>query len=280
MAAFQLPLIFWIKKAPMAPFLWLMKININVISSLLLSLAISLPFLNWARAYPMPDWFTHAGALLLIGLFTVLAFIGNPNSWRLPRAGLSLFILFFSLIVPQRGADALTLALLVLVLCWFSVVIVSNHPLSFRSDLLAVLSITVLVMALVQVLLGLLQAFDLARLLDRYYVFVYDRGNPAGNIMGNIGQRNQYAQFLGWGLVAACYLYAKNSLRRPFFLISAFLLALLMAWSGARLVLAYSLGLCALAWIWLRRSEQDESVQRMASGGGVCHHPGGVDSAV
>ena len=206
-----------------------MKININVITSLFLSLAISLPFLNWERAYPIPDWFTHAGALLFIGLAMLLACVAKLNTWHLSRAGLSLFILFFALIVPQRGADALSLALLVLVLCWFSVVIVSNRPLSFRSDLLVMLSITVLVMALVQVLLGLLQAFDLARLLDRYYVFVYDRGNPAGNIMGNIGQRNQYAQFLGWGLVAACYLYAKNSLRRPFFLISAFLLALLIS---------------------------------------------------
>ncbi|EEG06732.1 O-antigen polymerase [Pseudogulbenkiania ferrooxidans 2002] len=73
--------------------------------------------------------------------------------------------------------------------------------------------------------------------------------------MGNIGQRNQYAHYLGWGMAAGCYLYSASKLRGWIFHLSVLLLALLMAWCGSRLVLAYAGGFILLALLWCARAD-------------------------
>ena len=42
----------------------------------------------------------------------------------------------------------------------------------------------------------------------------YDGAHPTTNIFGHIGQRNQYAHYLMWSVVAAVYLYAAGNLPR------------------------------------------------------------------
>ncbi|WP_440025952.1 Wzy polymerase domain-containing protein [Chromobacterium amazonense] len=129
-----------------------------------------------------------------------------------------------------------------------------------RDKLIACLASLILAMALLQAMLGFVQALGLAPQTHGWVLF-----NPgASDVMGNFGQRNQLAQFLGWGAVSAAYLYATDRMGRVATGCAVLVLALLMSWTGARLPLAYGLGLALLAWFWHRRVPQDETVARMA----------------
>ncbi|MEN3030818.1 PglL family O-oligosaccharyltransferase [Chromobacterium amazonense] len=113
---------------------------------------------------------------------------------------------------------------------------------------------------MLQSVLGFIQALGLAPLARGWVLF-----NPgSSDVIGNFGQRNLLAQFLGWGAVSAAYLCATGRMGRVATGSAVLVLALLMSWTGARLPLAYGLGLALLAWFWHRRVPQDETVARMA----------------
>ena len=83
-------------------------------------------------------------------------------------------------------------------------------------------------------------------------------------VLGNIGQHNQLPHVLTWGMLAAAYLYALR--RLPWWLTGGLFvfLAVLIAWSGGRLPLAYAAAMTV--WCWqapdsVRRSDGSRPVR-------------------
>ncbi|WP_174873562.1 PglL family O-oligosaccharyltransferase [Vogesella oryzae] len=121
-----------------------------------------------------------------------------------------------------------------------------------REKIVVMLAGVILVAALLQAIIGGLQLMGMASLAHGY--LVYAPGAEQVNIVGNIGQRNQLAQFLAWGVFAAAYLFAVGKLRIWLVLPSMLVLTLVMAWTGGRLPLAYAATAIVLAVVWFVRT--------------------------
>jgi O-antigen ligase len=196
----------------------------------------------------------------LIGIVLVLnsiKFVGGKIYTCSPAFIFLLILSLFFLVRPQYSLPFSAVVIFLFALVSFDVV---KHDKIDRARLVVILAQLILITALVQALFGFVQALGLAPQTHGWVLF-----NPgASDVMGNFGQRNQLAQFLGWGIVCAAFLYATDRMGRVATGSAVLVLALLMSWTGARLPLAYGLGLALLAWFWHRRVPQDETVARMA----------------
>ncbi|OQS40826.1 hypothetical protein B0T39_10070 [Chromobacterium haemolyticum] len=112
----------------------------------------------------------------------------------------------------------------------------------------------VVAFALLQSFAGIFQALRMGQYF--YGLIVYSPNSL--DVVGNIGQRNQYANFLFWGVLSACYLYAIGSMRYRFVLLFLLPVILAISWSGARLPLAYMLLVSVLVWYWYRSLKGNE----------------------
>jgi O-antigen ligase len=88
--------------------------------------------------------------------------------------------------------------------------------------------------------------------------------SPGAPVFGNLGQRNIFAQVVALGLPSACWLHARGRLRWRWLLPFLVFCSAVMAWSGARLVLAYGAGMILLALCWRLRSAQDVELKRFS----------------
>lgn len=226
--------------------------------------ALVLPFLDYLRYAPLTDWFSDAVAAGLTALATLLLLFRRQTAeLAIHPVELCLWLLAFVLAVellvlrpPYLQVSALAIG--TLGLGAFAASAVRQSVQTFgREQVLAALASTLLIGALLQCCLGLVQVLALAPLTHGYVVFnVMELTRP----IGNIGQANQYAHYLGWGLVSACYLNASGRMRNWLFYACAVTIALMMAWNGGRLVIAYGLGMASIAWIWLRRGRGDPEI--------------------
>ncbi|WP_084194114.1 PglL family O-oligosaccharyltransferase [Chromobacterium violaceum] len=226
----------------------------------LLAASVVLPFFSPWHFQPAGDWSTTAACLGLAGMgllaMSLLADNGKTSNCR-PAF---VCLLLFSLLQLPRPQYNLPFSVLALFLCGVVSLSLGQNDKAQRDRLIACLASLILVTALLQAMLGFVQALGLAP--QTYGWVLFTPG--ASDVMGNFGQRNQLAQFLGWGAVSAAYLYATGRMGRAATGSAVLVLALMMSWTGARLPLAYGLGLALLAWFWHRRVPQDETVARMA----------------
>lgn len=244
-----------------------MKLRLPTLCSLslgLLLLAVLLPYLDYLRFAPLADWFSDAATVTLLALSaSVLLFKRHAAELEVHPAELCVWLLAAALAVellvqPPQYLQATILPMGVLALVAFAAGGVRQSVQELGQEkVLAALASMLLVGALLQCCLGLVQVLGLAQLTHGYVISDWSAPNT---LIGNIGQRNQYAHYLAWGLISACYLNASGRLRAWLFLPCCTVLALMMAWSSSRLVVAYGLGMAVIAWIWLRRSKDDPAV--------------------
>ncbi|BEV72393.1 MULTISPECIES: PglL family O-oligosaccharyltransferase [unclassified Paludibacterium] len=105
--------------------------------------------------------------------------------------------------------------------------------------------------ALVQSLIGLTQLTGIAPMLGG--VVFYDSSHLTTNIFGHIGQRNQYAHYLMWGMIAGVYLFSTEKLRGRWFLLWMVWLSVMLAYAGSRTVLLYVVAVVLISIVWHAR---------------------------
>lgn len=98
----------------------------------------------------------------------------------------------------------------------------------------------------------------------------YDSAHPATNIFGHLGQRNQYAHYLMWGVIALLYLYAVGRLAGWKLFALTVWLAILLASAGSRTILLYEFGILLLGLIWHWRARSLASARLVKGIIGVC----------
>jgi len=239
-----------------------MSLRSDRVVALLLGLAILLPFFNFLRFAPLADWYFCALGLLVLG-FGFFVSVVKGYEYRFSRIG-AVILIFITALVVAKSVDLIIPAALLFVLFFFFLGLGDLAVESRRQVFVETLAMLIFTSALIQVLFGFLQIIDFAKYFHGFVT--YDVNNRTGNIFGNIGQRNHYANFLGWGIVSACYLYAGGKLRFWFFLAAIFVMNLLIAWCGSRLPFGYCLIICLLGWYWLRKSRGDVRLARMVAG--------------
>lgn len=242
----------------------------------LAGLMLVLPFLNYLRFIPNPDWITDAATIGLVALALVYcSFINivkkkslqilDQGVVKLPAAvifgilwlvyiQLSPYFLNRSLYPLQSMGVIFGLAI--------GLLVYQVAQKKSKQYVLNILSAFILFGVLLQCIIGFAQAVGLAP--EAYGYMMYSPAFPKSSIMGNIAQRNQFAHYLGWGLVTCCYLYCNRKLSVLLALPCIGIISLLMAWSSSRLVLAYGFGFAVFTLFWKFRNGQDEQLHRFA----------------
>ncbi|WP_081546264.1 PglL family O-oligosaccharyltransferase [Chromobacterium haemolyticum] len=225
--------------------------NIKLLSFLLIALVVSLPFMSWLRYVPLPDWMSDASAFALLGIAMLcLCFLKFGKvlvSW------LELVLLVVAMVMLQSVFYS-QLAIVFVGLALFVLLLRSCLNSSDVNSLIVMLAKVVVAFALLQSFAGIFQALRMGQYF--YGLIVYSPNSL--DVVGNIGQRNQYANFLFWGVLSACYLYAIGSMRYRFVLLFLLPVILAISWSGARLPLAYMLLVSVLVWYWYRSLKGNE----------------------
>lgn len=229
-------------------------------ANLFLVLSVVVPFFNAWHFSVSPDWLTNAFCLFLLGLF----FLFNKFDLKESRVSVAFLVLgaFSVLLLFDTDEAVPVFPALFFVLAWLSL-IVSGYTAGTRGELVSWLAWAVFLASLLQAIIGFCQVLGIAWYFKG--VFLFGSAGPR-EAMGNFGQRNLFAQFLCWGLVAASYLLATKVLRACFFVPATMFLALLVTWSGARLPLIYVAGFIILACFWLKRNRGGRGVVLMCGG--------------
>ncbi|MFC3532544.1 Wzy polymerase domain-containing protein [Vogesella facilis] len=228
------------------------------LAALMLAAVASLPFLSRFHFLPLPQWWGEISVVFL----TVLACYCLPwqRGAELPRTTLWMLLLagvwaaqplLLPVLFPGLNqATALAFVALAL-LGWMTA---QWRAAAGNDAVIALLCKSLLLGALAQSLIGLAQLTGLAQLMGG--VLFYDGAHPTTNIFGHIGQRNQYAHYLTWGVIAACWLAASEQWSRRWLAAAVLWLALSIAFAGSRTVLLYTVALALLApwWHWRVRS--------------------------
>ncbi|KMN91998.1 hypothetical protein VL04_02710 [Chromobacterium violaceum] len=222
------------------------------------------PFLNYLRFMPLQDWWTNAFVVLAVGVGGLFAIRGRAVGVRLPASAPALAALLMLLSLSNglllQNYQPAILGIASLAVMLLLAMFLANRVRPDPVRVCEILASCLILGSCLQIVLGGIQLLDLARRFDGLVMF---NAQAPTEVMGNVGQRNQYAQYLSWSVVASCYLYGRGRLRAGFCAALVLFQLLFLTWSGARLPLAYGLGLCLLAWFWLRRARRDETLLRM-----------------
>ncbi|WP_246210714.1 PglL family O-oligosaccharyltransferase [Vogesella oryzae] len=230
------------------------------LAALLLAAVASLPFLSRFHFLPLPQWWGEITVVFL----TIFACFCMPRqaAAELPRTTLWMLLLaavwalqplLVSLLFPGLNAATALAFVALALLGWMTA---QWRAAEGNDAVIALLCKSLLLGALAQSLIGLAQLTGLAQLMGG--VFFYDSAHPTTNIFGHIGQRNQYAHYLTWGVIAACWLGASERWPRRWLAAAVLWLALSIAFAGSRTVLLYTVALALLApwWHWRVRSQE------------------------
>lgn len=225
-----------------------------------LSLSIALPSLSFFRFYPLPDWVSSIAAMALVCVAILMAVLHRIEG-RLSMAAMAVLVLgLYGLIRPEM--DGLSFSL-VLLLIFVLLLYLPRYAEMDLPALVTALASGLLAIALLQCVLGWIQLLGLAP--KMHGLVLFDKDNSIMSVFGNIGQRNLYADFLMWGVLAACYLFAVEKLNKILLAMVLLIFALMVTWSSSRLPLAYGLGLALSGWFWLRKSAENVVVRRMVA---------------
>ncbi|RXZ44603.1 PglL family O-oligosaccharyltransferase [Crenobacter cavernae] len=225
-----------------------------------------LPFASRLHYVPLPQWWGEATVVWLAVLVWLCVPRASAVSW--PRAAwwmlaLSAFWAAQPLWLPLDfpGMNWAT-ALGFLSLALLAGVTAGLRKRWGEEGLIRALAWALVAGAVLQSLIGFCQVTGLAELMGG--VLFYDRAHPTTNVFGHIGQRNQYAHYLTWGVAALAYLFAQRVLSRRVFVSLLLWLALSIAWAASRTVLIYAVALFALAGVWHWRVRSEESKRLFA----------------
>ena len=235
-------------------------------ATLLVLAALIVPWMSPVHPAPLADWLTDALTLGFIGLAALvpLSLTQEKTLTRATLLGWGMVTLIAALNFIHKPAYLVQSwlpagALLAMVLLAAVVRNLTQTP-EARSRFLDALAVALLFGAMLQALIGFAQYTGIANYAGMW--LVHTPGAHTSTVMGNISQRNVFAHVLALGVVSACWLHARGHLRLRWMTPMVAFIAIIQAWSGARLVLVYGAGLIVLAGWWWLRARHDETVRR------------------
>ncbi|TDR80321.1 PglL family O-oligosaccharyltransferase [Paludibacterium purpuratum] len=226
-------------------------------ATLLWCLIAIVPFASPIHYVPLPQWWGEINTVwLALGAGLLLATNGTLFE-RLPRATIWCLALavcwaaqpwFVKILFPGMNyATSLAFS----ALAFLAAVTLTLRDEMGLSRLTFWLAWALIVGSLVQSLIGFTQLTGLATMMNG--VVFYDSSHPTTNIFGHIGQRNQYAHYLMWGMLAGVYLFSIEKMRGRWFLLWTMWLSLMLAYAASRTVLLYAVAVVLIGIVWHAR---------------------------
>lgn len=215
------------------------------------------PFASPIHYVPLPQWWGEISTVwLALGAGVLLACNGSLFE-RLPRAAIWCLVMALCWAAQPWLVKTLFPGMTyATALAWTAMAYLAAATLTLREELglsriTFWLAWALVAGALVQSLIGLTQLTGLAPLLNG--AVFYDSSHPTSNIFGHIGQRNQYAHYLMWGMIAGVYLFSTERMRGLWFTLWTVWLALMLACAGSRTILLYVVAVVLISALWHAR---------------------------
>jgi O-antigen ligase len=215
------------------------------------------PFASPIHYVPMPQWWSEIITVwLTLGAGLLLVCNGTLFE-RLPRATILCFILALCWAVQPWMVKTLfpgmtyATALAFIVMGFLAAATLTLREGLGSSRVTFWLAWALVAGALLQSLIGFTQLTGLASSMGG--VVFYDYSHPTTDIFGHIGQRNQYAHYLMWGMIAGVYLYSVEKLRGVLFTLWTVWLSIMIAYAASRTVLLYVVAVFIIGIVWHAR---------------------------
>jgi O-antigen ligase len=227
----------------------------------------TIPFLITLNFFPISKFYSEMSALVLSGLIAVLTI------YRAKRICIShvsiacaLFAMFlvlqiFVVAIRLPGIN-LIIALEFLVGLALSIGIASyiNDDEGIQTKLVASIAWAAAIGALIQGVFGFFQFTGIAEneTLRRFILFA---GTDAINVFGNIGQKNDYVDFISIGVFALAYLYFIRQLNLITYILSSTFLLTIISITTSRTTFTYFIFafLATLIFMWANRQNPNIS---------------------
>ncbi|GGY10110.1 PglL family O-oligosaccharyltransferase [Paludibacterium paludis] len=239
------------------------------LSLLLWCLVAIIPFASRTHYLPLPQWWGEMETVWFALGSLLFALPLREALNRLPRAAIWCLMLGLVWALQPWLVPVLFPGLnTVTALAWCVLALLALAGSTLREELgngeLTIwLARALMAGALVQSLIGLAQVTGLAELSNG--ILFYDSEHPTTNIFGHIGQRNQFAHYLMWGMLAGVFLRSVNRLGKLPFLAWTLWLSVMLAFAGSRTILLYVFAVAAVALVWHLRIRSEAS-RRMLNG--------------
>ncbi len=201
-----------------------------------------IPQLNNVHYDPLPQFWAEISAVCgIISLFFIT--ISYTQKILIPRFAILILVFIVYLLIQQQikqldFVGLMYVACLEFLLCFILAICMVSIEQKIGLDKLSYyITISILIGSIIQSLIGLLQYTGLYKYLGD--LIFYDSAHPTTDIFGHFGQRNHYCHYLTWGIFATIYLFFKNKISRPIFLIIIVWLTFSLTIAGSRSILLY-----------------------------------------
>lgn len=218
-----------------------------------------LPFLSKHHSFPLTTFYQEWGAALL-GLCAILLLV-TQRCWQQPAIPhiavlpLGLMLLAWMQFALGRVTYLDQALLFTLYMLWAALLVMLGHRLREELGLpvlATVLAISLLLGAELNALVGVLQHYSVHTFLDAMVAFY-----PSAAAVGNLGQANQFADYITLGLISLGLLHTRWRLRTWQVVLLAAPLLFVLTLSGSRSPWLYLLCIAAIAFLWQRRDKSN-----------------------
>lgn len=238
-------------------------------ASLLAVIAI-VPFAIPYAYFPVSKFYAESTSLIAGILLFALALWNKPQLKFAPVAIASFAFAVFALIQPLfvhiyfvGNNYYVALLFFIMGLVALAITTMIDGDDKALKNMMLVLCWSLVISATIQAVIAYLQYTGKAANWSDYILVSPDNPGDGSNIFGNIGQPNQFTDFISIGVVALCYLFLVGQINLIVFIVYALLFSLAVTFTARRgVLLYYVIMLFTAGWVWLRNlKDQEKSAQ-------------------
>lgn len=238
-----------------------------IIFGLLLAVITIVPFAIPYAYFPVSKFYSESTSLIAGVLLFLIAVWARQEIKFSPIAIASFLFALFMLIQPlvvktyfPGNNYYVALLFFILGLVAIGVTTMIDGDDKSRDTVMLTLCWTLVISATLQAVIAYLQYSGKASGLAQYILVSPDNPGDGSNIFGNIGQPNQFTDFISIGVVALCYLFFIGQINLLVFVLYALVFALAITFTARRGVLLYYVIMIFTAgWVWLRNFKKAET---------------------
>ena len=238
-----------------------------IIFGLLLAVITIVPFAIPYAYFPVSKFYSESTSLIAGVLLFLVAVWARQEIKFSPIAIASFLFAVFMLIQPlvvktyfPGNNYYVALLFFILGLVAIGVTTMIDGDDKSRDTVMLTLCWTLVISATLQAVIAYLQYSGKASGLAQYILVSPDNPGDGSNIFGNIGQPNQFTDFISIGVVALCYLFFIGQINLLVFVLYALVFALAITFTARRGVLLYYMIMIFTAgWVWLRNFKKTET---------------------
>lgn len=240
-----------------------------IIFGVLLAVITIVPFAIPYAYFPVSKFYSESTSLIAgVLLFLVAIWARNDIKFS-PIAVASFAFAVFMLIQPfvvvtyfPGNNYYVALLFFILGLVAIGVTTMVDGDDKSRDAMMLTICWTLVISATLQAVIAYLQYSGKASALSQYILVSPDQTNDGSNIFGNIGQPNQFTDFISIGVVALCYLFFIGQINLLVFILYSLVFALAITFTARRGVLLYYIIMIFTAgWVWLRNCKKGETAK-------------------